>query len=108
VQPGEHPPAGRDGAERYRPSHELVELVRRLRRAEADPRYGRWLFLRVATTASGIMIERRYDSWPDWWADDGVSGPWRTNLQEEMDARGRDWRPAWVRLLDPEIAYRQK
>ncbi|MCU7725934.1 hypothetical protein ODJ79_19585 [Actinoplanes sp. KI2] len=108
VQPGEHPPTGRDGGDRYRPSHELTELVRRLRRAEADPRYGRWLFLRVETTASGIMIERRYDSWPDWWADDGVSGPWRTNLQEEMDARGRDWRPDWVRLLNPEIAFRRK
>jgi len=101
VQPGEHPPADRDGS-----LLELTELVRGLRRAESDPRYGRWLFLRVATTASGITIERRYDSWPDWWADDGVTGPWRTNLQEEMAARAGDWRPGWVRLLDPATAYK--
>jgi hypothetical protein len=107
VRPGEHPPADRDGKDRYRTFHELSELVRRLRRDEADPRYGRWLFLRVETTASGLMVERRYDSWPDWWADDGASGPWRTNLQEEMDARARDWRPGWVRLLDPAIAFRR-
>ena len=101
VQPGEHPPAGRNES-----FHELNELVGRLRRAESDPRYGRWLFLRVETTASGVTIERRYDSWPDWWADDGVSGPWRTSLQEEMAARAHDWRPSWVRLLDPATAYR--
>jgi hypothetical protein len=86
--------------------HELNELVRGLRRAESDPRYGRWLFLRVETTVNGLRIERRYDSWPPWWADDGVSGPWRTNLQEEMDARAQAWRPGWVRLLDPAVAYR--
>jgi hypothetical protein len=106
VQPGEHPPADRDGEDRYQAFRELNELVRRLRRAEADPRYGRWLFLRVETTAAGLKIERRYDSWPDWWADDGVSGPWRTNLQEEMAARVRGWRPSWVRLLDPATAYK--
>ena len=101
VQPGEHPPAGRAGS-----FPELTELVGRLRRAEADPRYGRWLFLRVETTAAGLTIERRYDSWPDWWADDDVSGPWRSNLQEEMAARARDWQPSWVRLLDPATAFK--
>ncbi|HEX5205534.1 MAG TPA: hypothetical protein VFW27_36870 [Actinoplanes sp.] len=106
VQPGEHPPARRGDEPPYQALQELTELVRRLRHAEADPRYGRWLFLRVETTGSGLRIERRYDSWPGWWADDGVSGPWRTNLEEEMDARARAWRPGWVRLLDPAIAYR--
>ena len=85
---------------------ELSDLVRALRRAEGDPRYGRWLFLRVMTAATEVSVERCYDSWPPWWPDDGVSGPWRTNLEAEMLARGRNWRPSWVRLLDPEIAYR--
>ena len=106
AQPGEHPPAERAGDERYGVFRELTDLVRALRGAESDPRYGRWLFLRIETTATGVRIERRYDSWPDWWADDGVSGPWRTNLDEEMGARGLAWRPAWVALLDPEVAYR--
>ena len=107
VQPGDHPPADRPGEGRYDAFHELTELVRRLRQAEADPRYGRWLFLRMETTAAGVQIERRYDSWPEWWSDDGVSGPWRTNLRDEMEARTPAWRPGWVRLLDPAIAYRR-
>jgi hypothetical protein len=107
VQPGPMPPAERPDDARYQSFHELNERVRALRQAEADPRYGRWLFLRVETTATGLTVDRRYDSWPSWWADDGVSGPWRTNLQDEMDARGRTWRPSWVSLLDPAIAFRQ-
>jgi hypothetical protein len=103
AQPGERPPADRP---RFTPFQELTGLVRAVRRAESDPRYGRWLFLRVETSETGVQIERRYDSWPPWWADDGVSGPWRTNLQEEMDRRAPSWRPAWAALLDPEVAYR--
>jgi len=106
VQPSDGPPADRPDERRFQAFHELTDLVRRLRQAESDPRYGRWLFLRVQTTASSVHIERRYDSWPEWWADDGVSGPWRTNLQEEMDARALAWQPGWVRLLDPAIAYK--
>ncbi len=102
IQPGERPPAAG-----YPAAQELNDLIRQLRHAEADPRYGRWLFLRVETTATGAQLERRYDSWPRWWADDGVSGPWRTNLQEEMLARALAWRPGWVRLLDPEVAFRR-
>ncbi len=105
-QPGEHPPADRPGEERYAAFRRLTELVRTLRRAESDPRYGRWLFLRIETTATGYEIDRAYDSWPSWWHDDGVSGPWRTNLQEEVDGRHQKWRPEWTPLLDPEIAYR--
>ncbi|GAA4970455.1 hypothetical protein [Actinoplanes utahensis] len=106
AQPGANPPADRPGEERYAAFRQLTELVRALRRAESDPRYGRWLFLRVETSATGVHVERRYDSWPSWWHDDGVSGPWRTNLREEMDARLPAYRPSWVTLLDPEIAYR--
>jgi hypothetical protein len=106
AQPGGHPPADRPGEERYAAFRRLTELVRALRRAESDPRYGRWLFLRVETNASGVRVERRYDSWPPWWHDDGVSGPWRTNLSEEMEARLPRYRPSWVTLLDPEVAYR--
>jgi hypothetical protein len=100
VQPGGHPPAGEATFDR------LNDLIRALRRAESDPRYGRWLFLRVETTGAGLQVERRYDSWPQWWDDDGVSGPWRTNLQHEMAARHEMWRPQWARLLAPEVAYR--
>lgn len=105
-QPGERPPGDRPGEERYSAFRRLTELVRALRRAESDPRYGRWFFLRVETTPAGYEIERRYDSWPSWWHDDGVSGPWRTNLQEEVDVRHARWRPTWTPLLDPEVAYR--
>jgi hypothetical protein len=106
VQPGGQPPGERPGEARYAAFHELNDLLRALRQAESDPRYGRWLFLRVETTGSGVRVERRYDSWPAWWADDGVSGPWRTNLQSEMESRAPGWRPGWVALLDPEVAYR--
>ena len=106
VQPGTHPPADRPDEERYAAFRQLTELVRALRRAESDPRYGRWLFLRVETTATGVRVERRYDSWPPWWHDDGVSGPWRTNLEEEIEARLPAYRPSWARVLDPEVAFR--
>jgi hypothetical protein len=106
AQPGEFPPAERPDEERFGLFHELADRVRALRAAESDPRYGRWLFLHVEVSAGGVQIERRYDSWPTWWPDDGVSGPWRTNLQEEMDRRAAAWRPAWTALLDPEVAYR--
>lgn len=82
-------------------------LIRALRRAESDPRYGRWLFLRVEISATQVQVERRYDSWPPWWSDDGTTGPWRSNLQEEMAARAIAWRPSWVPLLDPEVAFRE-
>ncbi|GID26046.1 hypothetical protein [Paractinoplanes brasiliensis] len=87
-------------------TRQLSDLLRALRQAESDPRYGRWLFLRVQTTPTEILVERRYDSWPKWWPDDGVTGPWRDNLLEEMNGRAPQWRPAWVRLLDPEVAFR--
>jgi hypothetical protein len=106
AQPGDHPPAERPGEERFTVFREVTELIRALRDAESDPRYGRWLFLRVETAATGVRTERRYDSWPPWWDDDGVSGPWRTNLQAEMAARAPAWRPAWTALLDPDVAYR--
>ncbi|BBH64087.1 hypothetical protein ACTI_07720 [Actinoplanes sp. OR16] len=106
AQSGSLPPADEPGSERYAGFRRLTELVRTLRRAESDPRYGRWLYLRIETSAGGVQIERRYDSWPAWWHDDGVSGPWRTNLQEEMDGRLPAYRPSWVALLDPEVAYR--
>ena len=106
VQAGRHPPAERPDEPRFGAFQEVSDLVRALRAAEGDPRYGRWFFLRVQTTDRDVLVDRCYDSWPQWWADDGVSGPWRTNLQEEMDARSPAWRPPWVRLLDPEVAYR--
>jgi hypothetical protein len=106
AQPGEFPPAEQPGEDRLALFRELTDRVRALREAESDPSHGRWFFLRVEVSAGGVQIERRYDSWPPWWPDDGVSGPWRTNLRQEMDHRAAPWRPSWTALLDPEVAYR--
>jgi hypothetical protein len=104
---GEFPPAERPGDGRFGLFHEVVELAGPLRAAEAHPRSGRWLFLHVETTATDVTVERRYDSWPAWWADDGISGPWRTHLADELATRDERWQPSWAALLDPEVAYRQ-
>ncbi len=106
IQPGDHPPSGVSRDQRRQVPAVLAELIRAARRAESDPAHGRWLFLRVTTLAGGVHVERRYDSWPYWWADDGVNGPWRTNLSEELTARKPLWRPSWVSLLNPEVAFR--
>lgn len=105
-QQGEHPVAERPGEGNFGAFREMGDLVRRLRAAEADPAYGRWFFLRVETTAEDVTVERRYDSWPPWWEDNGISGPWRTNLKTEIEARDPAWQPSWTELLRPEIAYR--
>jgi hypothetical protein len=102
-QPGEHPPAD-TGIKTFRQAH---DLVKRVRAEEADPRHGRWLFVRVETTATGATVDRRYDSWPPWWNDTGYSGPWRGNLRAELDQRDGRWRPEWSALLDPRVAYRE-
>ncbi|MEV8505891.1 hypothetical protein AB0368_13815 [Actinoplanes sp. NPDC051475] len=106
AQPGEHPPADLPGEGRFDAFRELSELVRRLRAAEADDTCGSWLFLRVETTAGTVSVDRRYDAWPSWWADDGISGPWRGNLRREVGARAAAWHPSWTTLLNPEVAYR--
>ncbi|GAA2496788.1 hypothetical protein [Winogradskya humida] len=103
---GDHPPLEKDDEGRFGTFRELSDLVRRLRAAEADDAYGRWLFLHLETTATGYTLERRYDSWPDWWTDNGISGPWRGNLRAEVESRAERWRPGWTHLLDPEVAYR--
>jgi hypothetical protein len=101
--PGEHPAVGSD----ISAFREAYTLVKRVRSEEADERYGRWLFLRVETTATGATVDRRYDSWPSWWIDNGYSGPWRDNLRDELDQRASRWRPEWSALLDPLVAYHQ-
>jgi hypothetical protein len=106
AQPGEFAPADRPGEGRFGAFGELSDLVRRLRAAEADDRTGSWLFLRVETTAQEVTVERRYDSWPAWWQDNGISGPWRAHLRTEVQAREPAWRPSWTALLDPDVAYR--
>jgi hypothetical protein len=78
----------------------LQDLVRALRDAESHPEHGRWFFVRVEADA----VERRYDSWPSWFEDTGYSGPWRSDLAEEIGARAPQWRPEWTALLDPAIA----
>ncbi|WP_254910044.1 hypothetical protein [Micromonospora sp. NBS 11-29] len=85
-------------------SRDVFALVERLRAAEADPRHGHWIFLRLETTPDGFTVERRYDSWPDWMGPLD-SGPWLSHLRAEMDVRAAAFRPAWSALLDPEVAY---
>jgi hypothetical protein len=104
LQPVRSMPEQRPSDQHLATFDELSHLLRGLRRAEADPRHGRWLFLLVETTAQDVRTTRHYDSWPSWWPDD--EGPWRTNLAEEMDARDPRWRPGWTRLLDPSVAYK--
>ena len=106
AQPGDLAPAERPGEGTFGAFRELSDLVRRLRNAEAAGPAGRWLFLRVETTTTGVTVERRYDSWPDWWEDNDVSGPWRSNLRTEVQSREPAWQPSWAALLDPEVAYR--
>ncbi|MFI7599814.1 hypothetical protein [Actinoplanes sp. NPDC049681] len=106
AQPGEHPPADLPGEGRFGAFRELTDLVRRLREAEADDAGGRWFFLRIETTAGTVSVDRRYDAWPSWWRDNGISGPWRGNLLREVEARAAAWRPSWTALLSPEVAYR--
>ncbi|MEV4706858.1 hypothetical protein [Actinoplanes sp. NPDC049316] len=103
---GDHPPAENPEEGNFEAFRHLSTLIRRLREAEADTTHGRWLFLRVETTATGAEVERRYDSWPPWWEDNGRSGPWRTNLRAEIDERSAEWQPSWAKLLLPEVAYR--
>ncbi len=106
AQPGDFAPADRPGEGTFGAFGELSDLVRRLREAEADETSGRWLFLRIEVTAHETTVERRYDSWPPWWQDNGISGPWRTHLKAEVEARAEAWQPSWAPLLDPGIAYR--
>lgn len=80
---------------------ELWERIRALREAEADPRSGAWLFLRI----EGGRVDRRYDSWPDWWEDNGISGPWRSDLRTEVAGRAERWKPSWTPLLEDDVAY---
>ncbi|MER7169350.1 hypothetical protein ABT336_25245 [Micromonospora sp. NPDC000207] len=102
---GGTPPAARPDEDRWAVVEEAVERVRRLHRAEADPEHGRWIFLRIDTTADDFTVERHYDSWPAGLPVDRHGGPGRTELQKEMDRRGPAYRPAWVVLLAPEVAY---
>ncbi|MFG1604074.1 hypothetical protein [Actinoplanes sp. NPDC049265] len=102
---GEFPPRVGEDEDSLTVFSSAVDLVHAVRADEADPRAGAWLFLRVETTATGAAIDRRYDSWPDWWLDNGISGPGRDELAEEMAGRAEPWRPRWTALLDSEVAF---
>ena len=100
--PGDAPPTGDDS---WAVFDEATDLVRRLWEAEADPRHGHWIYLRLETTRDGYAIERRYDSWPDWMPDDGISGPWLDHLRLETGRRDPAFRPLWTALLDPDVVF---
>lgn len=102
---GEFPPAELPGESSLDVFREAVDRVRAVRAEETDPRAGGWLFLRVETTAGDAQIERRYDSWPDWYPVDTYSGPGRDELRGEMAGRQEQFRPAWTALLDPDVAF---
>lgn len=104
-QDGEFPPEVRLGEESLTIFGQAVDLVHAVRVEEADRRAGAWFFLRVETTAGDATFERRYDSWPDWWPDNGISGPGRDDLAQEMAGREERWRPRWTALLDSDVAF---
>ncbi|WP_377248247.1 hypothetical protein [Phytohabitans kaempferiae] len=51
--PGDPAPAERPGDDRWSAFREAGALVEALREAEADPEHGHWIYLRLATTATG-------------------------------------------------------
>lgn len=106
LAPGEFMPVDRvDDDGRARPVRELFHVVRQVWEADADPRHGHWLFLRLETTATDFTVERRYDSWPSWMPSRPYSGPSISDVRNEMDARADEFRPAWVRLLAAETVF---
>jgi hypothetical protein len=96
---GEAPPAVPWPGAGYLLFREALGIVRRLRDAEADPSHGRWLFVRLETTATRYTIERRYDSWPAWMPSPGAIGRVPGGLRREMDRRSAEYRPPWAALL---------
>lgn len=104
-QPGEFPPATPEGANSWAAHREASDLVRALWTAEDSGGRGRWLFVRLETSADDFRIERRWDSWPEWWEYDGITGPWLDRLHAEMTHRSPQWRPDWAVLLDTEVAW---
>jgi hypothetical protein len=104
-QPGEHAPAAREGEDSFRLFREASDLARAVWSAEDEGGRGRWLFLRLETTADGYHTTRCWDSWPDWWEYDGITGPWLDQLNAEMTRRSPHWRPDWAVLLEPDIAW---
>jgi hypothetical protein len=97
---GEAPPIAVEPGDGYALFRESLALVRRLRDAEADPVHGRWIFVRLETTATRFTIERCYDSWPAWMPQQHPIGPSPAALKREMDRRSPEYRPPWVALLD--------
>lgn len=84
----------------------ITELLQRLRDEEAHPEHGCWLYARVTVGRRDSQVERAYDHWPEWAADE----PWGrvtdlAGLHDEIEARSPEWRPAWADLLDPGVPY---
>ncbi|MGC5028840.1 hypothetical protein [Micromonospora sp. DT229] len=107
TQPGPRPPRALAGRQTdWAGFDEITHSVRALRKAETHPQYGRWFFLRLATTTDGYTVERRHDSWPDWFPAKRYTLS-LTDLRSELARRAPEYHPSWTPLLDPEVAWRE-
>ncbi|MEU4566786.1 hypothetical protein [Micromonospora sp. NPDC023956] len=106
TQRGPQPPRALTGETDWQGFRELSGLTRALRTAETHPEGGRWFFLRLTTTPQGYAVERRYDSWPQWYPSpryDLHLG----DLRAELDRRTPGYHPSWAPLLAPGTAWRE-
>ncbi|MFI6822332.1 hypothetical protein ACIBJE_15450 [Micromonospora sp. NPDC050187] len=106
TQPGPQPPRALTGETDWQGFKELSGLTRELRTAESHPECGRWFFLRLATTPEGYAVERRHDSWPDWYPSSRYNSLHLGDLRTELDRRAPGYHPSWASLLDPGTAWR--
>jgi len=74
----------------------LSNVLNELHRSEAGEESGAWIAARVRFDGSRIVLDRAFDSLPDWYAG---PGPTLRALSWEMQQRSARWRPAWATLL---------
>lgn len=78
----------------------LSNVLRDLRRKEADDEHGAWLFARVSGDGRLVRFDRAFDHWPAWWrVAHPAQGPSLDDLAWEMAQRSPAWRPGWASLL---------
>ena len=78
----------------------LANVLTGLHSEEAGEQSGAWLFARVVSDGVVIVLERAFDSWPEWFQVRHVDqGPSLEDLAWEMQQRSAAWRPLWASLL---------